>query len=51
MYGQAKFPNFSGDLYHSKWQRFCGLVKQLEQHELHGQKLEELCCEIARTGM
>lgn len=51
MYGKARFPNFSGELYRVKWSKFCELVKEVETHEVHGDKLDNLCCEIARTGM
>lgn len=51
MNGKPKFPNFSGDLYRSKWRKYNALILQLEANDVHGEKLEQICCEIASTGM
>jgi hypothetical protein len=51
MNGKAKYPYFSRDNYVSKWRKYNDLILQLEGDEVHSQKLDKLCCEIAQTGM
>ena len=51
MYGKTKYPTFSGPLYHNKRNKFLTLIEQLEGHNVHGPKLDRMCCEIARSGM
>lgn len=51
MNGKAKFPYFSGDTYRPKWRKYNELVSKLEADDIHARKLDQMCCEIARTGM
>lgn len=51
MNGKPKFPNFSGDIYRPKWRKYNELIVKLEENELHRNKLERMCLEIARAGM
>ena len=51
MYGKPKFPTFTWSSYRPKWNKFLKLIDQLEKDHIHGPKHDQMCCEIARSGV